>query len=656
MTKADQPEGQEEPEAQSASEELDQTFAGTTPDLQADQTVGDPELMTTQASSLDRDLPNIPEVEIVREIGRGGMGVVYQGRQSYLERNVAVKLLKTREMSKRDDFVRRFQREAKLLAGMTHPHIVGCYQAGTTAENDCYLVMEFVDGPNLLWWIRNEGALSTPAALEITRDIARALEHAHGSGIIHRDVKPENILLSPLRKETSVAGSSFTSKLTDLGLARPESQDTTEMQLTMQGVIMGTPSTMAPEQFDNPKGVDFRADIYGLGCVLYQALTGKVPFPERSIVGLVRSKTLGTVPNPRDENKNISERTAALVMDMLCSNREERPATYSELILRCEALLLEELERAKTTEAIEEPKRNKALPLAPIAVGVALIALFGIGFLLLGGDDQDPNKDSNDSQASINSDNPSLPQPGTDGIKQNGAGSDPSNTPANGASGQESTTGSNSNGSGNGAAPANQEPASTQKKLGTYSLLGDGLGRAGVFPDWTFGLDKRGIGTETDIENQLGGLLLGTTWAKRSIESSDWTLRGDLDLISLGDKSTVEAGIRVEFEDGTQMGYFVQNLETFANRYYVPFEPDSEGNFSGQLGEDNAALSSIDIFSENQDLPAFTFEYQAGELSFKTDDLAKPIILEQASKPVAIIIFTIDGPAKFPMLELTTRN
>ncbi len=656
MTKADQPEGQEEPEAQSASEELDQTFAGTTPDLQADQTVGDPELMTTQASAPDRELPNIPEVEIVREIGRGGMGVVYQGRQSYLERNVAVKLLKTREMSKRDDFVRRFQREAKLLAGMTHPHIVGCYQAGTTSENDCYLVMEFVDGPNLLWWIRNEGALSTPAALEITRDIARALEHAHGSGIIHRDVKPENILLSPLRKETSVAGSSFTSKLTDLGLARPESQETTEMQLTMQGVIMGTPSTMAPEQFDNPKGVDFRADIYGLGCVLYQALTAKVPFPERSIVGLVRSKTLGTVPNPRDENGSISKRTAALVMDMLCSNREERPATYSELISRCEELLREELERAKVTKVIEEPKRSKAFPLAMVGVGVALIALFAVGFKLLGGDGSDPKENLSDSQESNTPINSDLQLPGTGGIEQKGAGSESANTPTKAVSEQESSANPSGNEADSNTPVENEDPAPTEKKLGTYSLLGDGLGRAGVFPGWTFGLDKRGDGIETDIENQLGGLLLGTTWAKRSIDSSDWTLRGDLDLISLTDESTVEAGIRVEFEDGTEMGYFVQNLSTFALRYYVPFGPDSEGNMSGLLGEDNAALTKIDIFSDNQDLPAFTFEYQAGELSFMTDDLSKPIILKQASKPVAIIIFTIDGPAKFPMLELTTRN
>src|SRR5688572_30424987 len=200
--------------------------------------------------------PTIPEVELQAEIGRGGMGVVYRGRQTYLDRHVAVKLLLVDRAAADDEYVRRFQREAKILAGLSHPHIVACYSAGITSDRHPYLVMEFIDGPNLKNWIAEHGPLKPLQALRVVRELAQALGHAHQSGIIHRDVKPENVLLA--KREGDTSDFPFQAKLVDLGLARPQGTGS-DMNLTGTGQVMGTPTTMAPEQFDDPEGVDFRA-------------------------------------------------------------------------------------------------------------------------------------------------------------------------------------------------------------------------------------------------------------------------------------------------------------------------------------------------------------------------------------------------------------
>ena len=280
--------------------------------------------------------PTIPEVELDKEIGRGGMGVVFSGRQTYLDRRVAVKLLLVNREAADDDYVRRFQREAKILAGLSHPHIVGCYSAGVTAERQPYLVMEFIDGPNLKNWVAEHGALSERDALCVVRELAQALGHAHANGIIHRDVKPENVLLAKREGDSSLFP--YQAKLVDLGLARPQGTGS-DMNLTGTGQIMGTPSTMAPEQFDDPEGVDFRADIYGLGCVLYHALTARPAFSGKSIAQIVTAKISGAAPNPTAEIAGLSSAIGTLVADMLAKDREQRPQSYELLMARCHPLL-----------------------------------------------------------------------------------------------------------------------------------------------------------------------------------------------------------------------------------------------------------------------------------------------------------------------------
>lgn len=286
--------------------------------------------------------PTIPEVELQAEIGRGGMGVVYRGRQTYLDRNVAVKLLLVDRATADDEYVKRFQREAKILAGLSHAHIVACYSAGITSDRHPYLVMEFIDGPNLKHWIAEHGPLKPRDALRVIRELAQALGHAHQNGIIHRDVKPENVLLA--KREGGSSGSSdagdfpFQAKLVDLGLARPQGTGG-DMNLTGAGQVMGTPSTMAPEQFDDPDGVDFRADIYGLGCVLYHALIGRPAFEGRTLAQIVTAKVSGAAPNPTAVVAGLSPAIGTLVSDMLAKNRDARPQSYDQLIARCDALL-----------------------------------------------------------------------------------------------------------------------------------------------------------------------------------------------------------------------------------------------------------------------------------------------------------------------------
>lgn len=280
--------------------------------------------------------PTIPEVELDTEIGRGGMGVVYRGRQTYLDRNVAVKLLLVDRAAADDEYVKRFQREAKILAGLSHAHIVACYSAGITSDRHPYLVMEFIDGPNLKHWIAEHGPLKPQDALRVTRELAQALGHAHQNGIIHRDVKPENVLLA--KREGDTSDFPFQAKLVDLGLARPQGTGG-DMHLTGAGQVMGTPTTMAPEQFDDPDGVDFRADIYGLGCVLYHALIGRPAFEGRTLAQIVTAKVSGAAPNPTAVVADLSPAIGTLVSDMLAKNRDARPQSYDQLIARCDTLL-----------------------------------------------------------------------------------------------------------------------------------------------------------------------------------------------------------------------------------------------------------------------------------------------------------------------------
>jgi predicted Ser/Thr protein kinase len=197
-------------------------------------------------------------------LGRGGMGAVYKARQPHLDRLVALKVLPP-TTGRGTAFAERFAREARTLAKLNHPHIVTVYDFGQ-ADGLYYIVMEYVDGVNLRQTLR-AGRLSPRQALAIVPQICEALQYAHDQGIVHRDVKPENILLTADGRV----------KIADFGLAKIMARDTGAALLTGMGEVMGTFHYMAPEQLERPQAVDHRADIYSLGVVFYELLTGQLP-------------------------------------------------------------------------------------------------------------------------------------------------------------------------------------------------------------------------------------------------------------------------------------------------------------------------------------------------------------------------------------------
>lgn len=291
---------------------------------------------SNSGQTLPGNLPKIPGITLHYEIARGGMGVVYSGRQDFLDRRVAVKFLSVDLGGAA--FAQRFQREAKILAGISHPNIVGCHMADTTPEGQSYLVMEFCDGPPLKSWIAENGPVAPLAAIRLIRDSARALSHAYQSDIIHRDVKPENILLETVTSTSLDIKFPFTPKIVDLGLARIAHEQVGE-GLTSPGSVMGTPSTMSPEQFDDPDSVDFRSDIYGLGCCLYEMLVGQPAFTGTKLTDIVLRKRDACAPNPCDENPSLPAAVGAFTQRLLACSRDDRPASYKDLDAEADELM-----------------------------------------------------------------------------------------------------------------------------------------------------------------------------------------------------------------------------------------------------------------------------------------------------------------------------
>ncbi len=205
-----------------------------------------------------------PQLEVLELLGRGGMGAVYKARQSALERMVAVKILPP-SLGHDRAFTDRFTREARALARLNHPHIVTVHDVGCTGDF-CYFVMEYVDGVNLREALRT-GQIDPAKALAIVRQICDALEYAHEEGIVHRDIKPENILIDRRGRV----------KIADFGLAKLLHPVADEAGLTRTEQVMGTVRYMAPEQHQGTRPVDHRADIYSLGVVFYELLTGELP-------------------------------------------------------------------------------------------------------------------------------------------------------------------------------------------------------------------------------------------------------------------------------------------------------------------------------------------------------------------------------------------
>jgi serine/threonine protein kinase len=208
--------------------------------------------------------PHFPHLEILELLGHGGMGTVYKARQPHLNRLVALKILAPNK-GQEPAFAERFTREAQTLARLNHPNIVTLYDFGKV-EGMYYLLMEYVDGVSLRQLLQSK-KLDPEEALAIVPKICEALQHAHEHGVVHRDIKPENVLLN---QEGRV-------KIADFGIAKIIEVGAGQPTITQEQQVIGTPRYMAPEQVEHPKQVDHRADIYSLGVVFYEMLTGELP-------------------------------------------------------------------------------------------------------------------------------------------------------------------------------------------------------------------------------------------------------------------------------------------------------------------------------------------------------------------------------------------
>lgn len=244
-----------------------------------------------------------PQYEIMNLIGQGGMGTVYRARQKSLDRVVAIKVI---EENDRDPaFAERFSREARALAKLSHPNIVTVHDFGHS-EHLFFLVMEYIDGVNLRQAI-HANAFDPNDALRIIEQVCKALQYAHGRGVVHRDIKPENILLTE----------DGTVKIADFGLAKILDDGKEDVTLTATRQVIGTVAYMAPEQIDNSTQVDHRADIYSLGVVFYELLTGHLP--------------LGRFELPSQRNACVDGRIDPVVMRTLSRAPGERYQSASDL-------------------------------------------------------------------------------------------------------------------------------------------------------------------------------------------------------------------------------------------------------------------------------------------------------------------------------------
>ena len=296
------------------------------PELFVDLCDSSPTMRTTSAD----ELPHIPDVELSHVLGSGGMGTVYVGRSIDLDRPVAVKVIHP-ELAQHESFARRFEREARALARLSHPNIVSCYHVGRTAEGARYLLMELVDGRDLLAHVREHGVLGEHEALSVIRQLSEALAYAQGRGVIHRDVKPENILVAVTTPEGAV-GPTIHAKLVDLGLAATAVGATLDLRITHTGEIMGSPLTLAPEQAETPEAVDHRADIFALGATLFFALTGHFPHEGATFGQILAKKLRDDTPHPRSLREDLHSDVAQLILWMLRASPDRRPQTYAELM------------------------------------------------------------------------------------------------------------------------------------------------------------------------------------------------------------------------------------------------------------------------------------------------------------------------------------
>lgn len=342
---------------------------------------------------LDDDTPpRLGGYEVLKVLGKGGMGAVLLGRQLSLDRKVAIKIMHPK-IASHASFVARFTREAYAAAQLTHHNVIQIYDIGED-HGQHFFSMEFVHGRSLMELVKNEGRLAADVAVGYVLQAARGLRYGHKQGMVHRDIKPDNLMLNT---EGIV-------KVADLGLVKlpggelpeqagslpPEEEDgdAPVSNLTRAGAVMGTPAYMSPEQSTDSAAVDARADIYSLGCTLYVLLTGKPPFEGKTALEIISKHQTEPIVPPEVVVKRVPKALSAILLKMMAKKAGERYQSMDEVIAALEGFL--GLERAGTFNPKEEQAdllekcahqyqyRAKAGLKRSLALGFALVCVLGI--------------------------------------------------------------------------------------------------------------------------------------------------------------------------------------------------------------------------------------------------------------------------------------
>ncbi len=336
----------------------------------------------------------IPGYQLIDKLGQGSMGTVYKARQLSMNRIVAIKVLKPK-LAANQEFLGRFYREAHLAAKLNSNNIVQAIDVGSAGDLH-YFVMEYIEGKTVKEELEAGKTYQERDAVEIALQVDQALDHAHRRGLIHRDVKPANVILT---KDGTV-------KLADMGLAR-EAEDE-ELAKAEKGMTIGTPYYIAPELIRGQKEADIRADIYSLGATLYHMVTGRHPFPGNKTPEVLKAHLTQPLQPPDEVNPHVSEGISELIEHCMAKDREQRYQTPAELVLDLECVLrgeppklarqhaqfsaLEELtqgqvvatpEQAVVAVAVEAPARRPSLVAHVNFVLLLLLALSILANLLL---------------------------------------------------------------------------------------------------------------------------------------------------------------------------------------------------------------------------------------------------------------------------------
>jgi serine/threonine protein kinase len=293
-------------------------------------------------SPANRKVTTVGGYELLEKLGEGGMGAVYKARKQDTNELVALKMLFP-EKTSNAIVLKRFEQEFLAASRMDHPHVVRVLDFGTSA-NFHYLVMELVEGPSLGQRIVKQGRLKEAEAVDYVLQVATGLQQIHEAGLIHRDIKPDNILLAP----------GEVAKLSDLGLVKILGD---EVDLTRPNTGLGTPNYMAPEQFSDAKHADARCDIYSLGATLYTALTGQVPFRASSPVGVFKKKQACQLAPARTLVPSLSEAVERTINRSLNLDPRNRHASCREFVAEL---------TGKVSARSAQGEKRKEVPPAPV--------------------------------------------------------------------------------------------------------------------------------------------------------------------------------------------------------------------------------------------------------------------------------------------------